>query len=354
MLLAVSEGEVLLGEQEGVAERKVPQGEAEGEAPLGEQGHRQHYQTMDYLLSLVGKDQDTITDAIKELAENGERVKLQEKEIEKLHDDIDESKEEVHYLRNKLENKRDIIDDLENEIDKKDDEYKKIKKDFEMKEEEYENLEKFVTERVEEINILRENNESIISQISENIRMERKIGVQESVIKELKDKLKHTNDIKIEVHINERDRLFKEVESLKKENADKEFALKSLDNECSDLKEKLDNFEKEQTSLTILKMSKSLDEEIKEVEKNVFKCEECKHIFEYKSELKLHMRNMHELVLWKSKLMEIETENAKLKYKLSLDLFRIKELELKNKESCSCRGFCAISHSKHNWKKISI
>ena len=66
MLLAISDGEVLLGEQGGVAEREDPQGEAEGEAPLGEQGHRQHYQTMDYLLSLVGKDQVTITDAIKD------------------------------------------------------------------------------------------------------------------------------------------------------------------------------------------------------------------------------------------------------------------------------------------------
>jgi chromosome segregation ATPase len=141
--------------------------------------------------------------------------------------------------------------------------------------------------------------------------------------------------------------LFKEVESLKKENADKEFALKSLDNECSDLKEKLDNIEEEHSN--IVAGTKSLDEEIKDVEKNVFKCEECTHTFEFKSKLKLHMRNIHELVLWKSRLLEIETKNSMLKCKLSLDLFRMKELEMKDKESCSCRGFCAISHSKHNW-----
>ena len=39
---------------------------------------------MDFLFSLVGQDQDTITEAIKELAENADKVKLQEKEIEKL------------------------------------------------------------------------------------------------------------------------------------------------------------------------------------------------------------------------------------------------------------------------------
>ena len=54
-----------------------------------------------------------------------------------------------------------------------------------MKEEEHENLEGFVTERIEEINILRENNESMIIQLSENVRMEKTIGVQERVIREL-------------------------------------------------------------------------------------------------------------------------------------------------------------------------
>ena len=44
---------------------------------------------MDYLLSLVGKDQETITELIKELAENAEKVKLQEKQIDDLKSEID-------------------------------------------------------------------------------------------------------------------------------------------------------------------------------------------------------------------------------------------------------------------------
>ena len=39
---------------------------------------------MDYLMSLVGKDQDTIVDAIKDLAENKERVERQDTEINEL------------------------------------------------------------------------------------------------------------------------------------------------------------------------------------------------------------------------------------------------------------------------------
>ena len=47
---------------------------------------------MDYLFSLVGKDQETITEAIKELAENSEKVKALGKENGDLHSELEESK----------------------------------------------------------------------------------------------------------------------------------------------------------------------------------------------------------------------------------------------------------------------
>ena len=73
---------------------------------------------MDYLLSLVGKDQDTIVDAIKDLAANAEKVKSQEVEIKELINKLDEDKEELHYLKNKLDQKYDVIDDMESELDR--------------------------------------------------------------------------------------------------------------------------------------------------------------------------------------------------------------------------------------------
>jgi hypothetical protein len=42
-----------------------------------------------------------------------------------------------------------------------------------------------ISKQVEEINILIDNNQSMVSQIGENIRVEKKINVQEAVIKEL-------------------------------------------------------------------------------------------------------------------------------------------------------------------------
>ena len=65
--------------------------------------------TMDYMLSLVGKDQDTITEAIKELAENADKVKAQEKEIIDLQSEMDAAKDQIHYLEGKLNQKYDII-----------------------------------------------------------------------------------------------------------------------------------------------------------------------------------------------------------------------------------------------------
>ena len=73
---------------------------------------------MDYLLSLVGKDQDTITEAIKELAENGQKVRFQEQELDDLKNELDEAKELIHHLTNKIDHKYDVIDDLEHDLDK--------------------------------------------------------------------------------------------------------------------------------------------------------------------------------------------------------------------------------------------
>ena len=49
-------------------------------------------QNIEYLMSLVGKDQDTITEAIKELSENSEKVKKQEKEIDDMQSELVEAK----------------------------------------------------------------------------------------------------------------------------------------------------------------------------------------------------------------------------------------------------------------------
>ena len=132
---------------------------------------------MDYLLSLVGKDQETITEAIKELAKNAEKVKIQEEKINDLQSELEDNKKEIHYLKNKLNQKYDLIEDMEYEIEKSEDKFEGAKKELGLKLTALENL---ITEQVDEINVLRENNQSMVSQIAENIQMEKKLNIQKS------------------------------------------------------------------------------------------------------------------------------------------------------------------------------
>ena len=70
-----------------------------------------------------------------------------------------------------------MIDDLEHEIDRNYDDLQKVKKTLEHKEKDVQNLEKCVLEKVDEIEILNDNNISMINQISENVNMEKRIEV---------------------------------------------------------------------------------------------------------------------------------------------------------------------------------
>ena len=306
---------------------------------------------MDYLLSLVGKDQDTIVDAIKVLAANAEKVKDQQKEIVDIQKELDESKEEIHYLNNKLNQKYDIIEDMENDLDKIEEKYKDAQKEIEFKDKELNELEKFISKQVEENNILQDNNQSMVSQIAENIRMEKKIKVQEGVIKELGEKLKIETKEEFEEVIGERDILIFEVENLKRENAEKIELLENIEQEKEMLKEKLQNVETENIDL---KDDAKRAKEVSLVEQIMqFECDYCENKFLNKSDLRMHMRKIHEQELWKSKLVKIENEVAGLKYRLSSDIYRLAKFEQLKKETCNCKGFCVINHTWYTWTKSS-
>ena len=103
-------------------------------------------------------------------------------------------------------------------------------------------MERFISEQVAENNVLRDNNQSMVSQISENIQMEKKLNIQERIIKELQKKLE--DDVNTEV-IEDRDRLLKEIQTIEKENKDKIELLRNIEKEKETLKEKLEKVETE-------------------------------------------------------------------------------------------------------------
>ena len=313
---------------------------------------------MDYLMSLVGKDQETITEAIKELAENCEKVKTLEKENSDMHSELKEANDEIHYLKNKLNQKYDMLDDLEHELDKSEEKLKDSNKQTESKEYEVKVLENLINEQVDEINVLRENNQSMVSQIAENIQMLKKLNIQKRIIEELQKKL--DDDIIAEENkqvIDERDRLLKEIVDIEKENKEKMELLKNIEKEKATLEEKLEKVETENSELkdcaTENQKSIPLSEELSLAKEFIikFECGTCEKRFETKSELKRNIRKIHELAECKLKLLHKDKEVIELKYGISSGLLKLKEKEAKAKFVCQCKGVCKIKHKIYNWIK---
>ena len=122
-----------------------------------------------------------------------------------------------------------MVEDLEHDLDRNEEKFKETKKELSLTEEKLNALENLVAEQVEEINILRDNNQSMISQISENVMMEKKINVQNAVVKELKDKVKEKNEFKNEEK--EFMKLVDDIEHLKGVNEEKEIQLENISKE---------------------------------------------------------------------------------------------------------------------------
>ena len=77
-----------------------------------------------------------------------------------------------------------------------------------------------------------------------------------------------------------------------------------------------------------------------------FVCKRCEKRFENKSELKMHMRKIHDLEEWKLKLLNKEKTEIGLKIKISSGLYELKEKGAKTKYVCQCKGFCELKQNK--------
>ena len=313
---------------------------------------------MDYLMSLVGKDQETIVDAIKEMAENVEKVKNQENEMEELNNELENHKEEIHYLRNKVDQKRDVIEDMENELDKIEEKYKKAKNELELKDRERHALEKLISDQVDEINILRDNNQSMVSQISENVRMEKCIVVQTKVIKDLENRLNDAEKVDVTKEVDE---LLLEIENLQKENEEKVKLLEDLDKENQILQDNLKSEQEKkhefQDSLEKVNDNLALNEELS-LERKIhskFPCELCGKGFDMKKDLKIHFEMSHKKQLGLRRLNEqvesLETKLLQQKYILMSSLSNLQQKDLKRKHVCQCAGVCRINHNIYNWSR---
>ena len=142
------------------------------------------------------------------------------------------------------------------------------------------------------------------------------------------------------------------MESLKVENS----AIKKRNDDILDellVKTKeLDALEIKRVALS--NSGKSLNEELNEL--GLHKCDHCSLKFVNKQDLKSHMKRYHEERLrQKMKLLEnvdrADKVLSKQNLKLTMAIFELKKKEFKDSQTCSCRGFCNITHLKHNFCK---
>ena len=204
--------------------------------------------------SLLGKDEANVFDRLQSLIRKGEHFDALERDVEKIEKELDESKEENHYLNNKLDYKRDLIEDMEIELNKYERQVEEAKSEIELKEKELKDFEACVGKQVEEINVLRDNCQSMISQISENILMEKKIEVQNNIIKELKERLNEAEKVNKSESTEDVDKLILEVQQLQNENKKKISLIETIEKENNLLKENLE-VEIEKNASTPLNLS---------------------------------------------------------------------------------------------------
>jgi hypothetical protein len=98
-------------------------------------------------------------------------------------------------------------------------------------------LENLIREQVGEINVLRDNNQSMVSPISENIQLEKKLNIQKGIIDELQKKFDDIIAGDNKEVMDERDGLLREIVDIENENKEKIELLKNIEIEKATLEE---------------------------------------------------------------------------------------------------------------------
>ena len=321
--------------------------------------------------SMLGKNETYVLETFQSLVKKGEEFDVIKEQMEHLKSDLDNSEDEVHYLKSKLGTKRDIIDDMEIELNGLDSKLKDARKVIGTQEKELETKEKdliafeaCVTEQVKEINILKDNNYSMVKQISDNVIMEKKIDIQKGVIKEIQDKLKNVEDEnarKLSKELDEQketlerevDRLSLEVRELEHKNNEKLSLLEDMEKTNAYLKEHL-KLEHEKNTLEDVDDTPPLREELRLFDK-FRNCDSCGETFGKQSDLESHLgtnrddEKQSEMNILNRRMQMLETNILEQKSTLFSNLLDLKDVE--RKYICNCKGHCKIRHTFYNWSK---
>ena len=123
-------------------------------------------------------------------------IELQESKmmLQNIKDENEQNKKKVRDLKDDLDYERGINEELVNELKEKDDENDHLKKCVKNRDDISTSLDDMFKEKLDEIRNLRENCDSLAKQVGKEIRLEKKLDIQNKVINELKSNLKEAKD----------------------------------------------------------------------------------------------------------------------------------------------------------------
>ena len=139
------------------------------------------------------------------------------------------------------------------------------------------------------------------------------------------------------------------METLEDKTRNFERKVKDLLDEITKKDKQIEVLEKEsQKSSTLISSTKSLKDELASVQ--IFSCKTCNETFMNGEELKVHKQEKHVRTLLE-KVEKMQEKILRQRNALTSSLLKLKEKEFKSKQTCRCKGFCKITHLKHNYFK---
>ena len=288
------------------------------------------------------------------------KIEQLEKDLENTVDETNQKIKEFKDMKNELRQEREINEELLDDVKRSDEEIKHLQECVHNRDDIANSLEEVFKERTKEIENLKGNCERLAVQVGKELILEKKLNIQNGVIKELRSQL---TDFEKQTDVDNPEEiktLMTEIEKLEDENKQKVNQLKKVHEENAMMQEKLKFLEENKKELIddIEQMksqnldSVSLSEELNSAK--TFKCGRCDENFGKCRDLKSHMRNEHEnrdnISPMKLKLHQIEKQILKQKLNITNKIANLKEREFLEQQTCRCRGWCGISHKKHSWK----
>ena len=260
----------------------------------------------------------------------------------KLYDDIDALEEDIR-------DKDKFVSKVTRERNKLQEEIKLLNGTIERKNKDVENLEESIKKQKQTsqqffMKIMSEN-KALHKQLDE---VSEKVKISENNFT-LKDGEKE-NELKKEIDI-----LEAEIENLKSSNTEKEIKLQRTAAEKTELVERIENMlnEKEEVQeedTIVCSTAKSLEEELSEFQSQKFKCKYCDFRVGRSSDFQDHIVS-HK----KEALMQLTSVEKNISKQTSIFTSSVHDLMMREisevKLPCSCKGYCFISHQKHNWRR---